>query len=114
MDYLNSKLESAVDYGKQVKELVTSKFGDMASSSAPSSPIIKTVIVEPVTPASVTFDLSSYILKVIIGIYLVNQIVPPGESNLRIMMYVLVVLGGGYPLFFLIILLIFKMQITKK
>ena len=111
MDYLNSTIDSAVDYSKQVVELAKSKFGDMASSS---EPMVKTVVVAPVTAASVTFDFSSYIVKVIIGIYLVNKIVPPGESNLKIMMYVLVVLGGGYPLFFLILLWLFKMQITKK
>ena len=120
MDYLNSTIDSAVDYSKQVVELAKSKFGDMASSSAPmassSEPMVKTVVVAPVTAASVTFDFSSYIVKVIIGIYLVNKIVPPGDSykNLKIMMYVLVVLGGGYPLFFLILLWLFKMQITKK
>ena len=104
-------IKSKVDYGKQVVKLAKSKFGDMASSS---EPMVDTVVVAPVTPASVTFDLSSYILQVIIAIYLINQIVPHGESNLKIIMYVLVVLGGGYPLFFLILLWLFKMQITKK
>ena len=112
MDYVDSKINLTTNYITKVAGLV-SKFGVMESSSEPT-PETKLVVVEPVTAASVTFDFSSYIVKVIIGIYLVNQLVPPGERNLRIIMYILVVLGGGYPLIFLILLWLFKMQITKK
>jgi hypothetical protein len=64
-----------------------------------------------------TSDLLMYIISVAISIMLIQKIVPMNNSNpayvkLRICLYVIAVLGGGYPLFFLIVLYFLKVQFT--
>jgi hypothetical protein len=71
---------------------------------------------QEISKESVTFDLISYIFWVGIGIYLVQKLIPVGDAyqTLRIVLYVMLVLGGGYSAVFLAVLYFLKMQITKK
>jgi hypothetical protein len=63
-------------------------------------------------------DISMYLISVVLSIMLIQKLVPMNASNpiyrnLRIVLYILAVLGGGYPLLFLIVLYLFKMQLTR-
>ena len=59
------------------------------------------------------FDLVFYLIQTVVGFVLVQQIVPNSDQykNVKIIMYILILLGG-YPVFFLIILWLFKLKIN--
>ena len=73
----------------------------------------------PTAPKDGATDLLMYIVSVVISIMLIQKIVPmsnntnPAYVKLRLALYVMAVLGGGYPLLFLIVVYLFKMQLTR-
>jgi hypothetical protein len=105
IDDINSK----IDYIKTATDVVTSTSEFTATAAVKPAPAPA-----PVSKASVGGDFAMYVVKVAISIYLIQQVVPSSESyqNLRIIMYILAVLGSGYPLLFLIILYFMKLKIN--
>jgi len=108
MDFINNKIDE-----------LTTKANVLTSTSefTETAPVVVTKTeIKEISKASVTFDLISYLFWVGVGIYLVQILIPPTDSyqTLRIVLYVMLVLGGGYPAVFLAVLYFLKMQITKK
>lgn len=114
MDFINNKIDTLTTKAKVLTSI--SLFGETAPAPAPAPVVIIKNETQEISKESVTFDLISYIFWVGIGIYLVQKLIPVGDAyqTLRIVLYVMLVLGGGYPAVFLAVLYFLKMQITKK
>jgi hypothetical protein len=92
---------------------LVSNFANVNSKSSSEPKKTESVIV--VNRQRTTDSLVWYIAKVSVTIYLINLLVPGSEiyTTLRILLYVMAVLGSGYPLLFLIILYVLGMKVIK-
>ena len=110
MDFINNKIDDLTTKAKVLTS--TSSFGE----TAPAPVVVTKTETKEISKGSVAFDLVSYLFWVGVGIYLVQELIPSTDAykTLRIVIYVLLVFGEGYPAFFLAVLYFLKMQITKK
>ena len=108
MEFIDN-IQAKADYLSKAADVVTGTSGFTETVNVAS-----TKEQGVMSKSTVAGDGVFYLIKVALTIYLIQQIVPSSEQykNVRIALYVLAVIGSGYPLFFLIILYLMRMKIT--